>query len=302
LENFNESLNIIRRRHLDTVPLMAQAVIKLNHKQTTSDGVNETIQYFLDRLYTNRISIHMLISHYNALLGQSKTLTGMVGTIDQKCDIAAICSDAYEAAAVLCDGEYFSHPELKATSKDTTDESEQVTSVYVPAHLHHIMFEIFKNSMRATCEFAEQKEMDELPFIRCRVFKTKDDITIKISDRGGGISRVTRGKIFKYMYSTAPKVELPNGGGSYGAGLAAGNLPMHGLGYGLPLSRLYARYFKGDIKIASVDGYGTDVYVYLQRLSHKAQENLPVYNAMSSAKLQNISTQVPDWTSPEVRY
>ena len=52
--------------------------------------------------------------------------------------------------------------------------------------------------------------------------------------------------------------------------------------YGLPLSRLYARlcrntitdspnktvsrYFRGDIQIASVDGYGTDVYVYLQRL------------------------------------
>jgi len=302
LEKFNESLNIIRRRHLDTVPLMAQAVIKLNHMQNTSDGVNETIQYFLDRLYTNRISIHMLISHYNALLGQSKTLTGMVGTIDQQCDITAICRDAYEAAAVLCDGEYFNHPELKATAKDTTNDSEKVTSIYVPAHLHHIMFEIFKNSMRATCEIAEQKELVDLPFIRLRIFKTKDDITIKISDRGGGINRVTRAKIFKYMYSTAPKVELPNGGGSYGAGLAAGNLPMHGLGYGLPLSRLYARYFKGDIKIASVDGYGTDVYVYLQRLSHMAQENLPVYNAMSSAKLQSVSTQVPDWTSPEARY
>ena len=89
---------------------------------------------------------------------------------------------------------------------------------------------------------------------------------------------------------------------------------MHGLGYGLPLSRLYARlvilfitrrgknmidmfrYFKGDIQIASVDGYGTDVYVYLQRLSHLAQENLPVYNAVSSAKLRNIATQVHDWT------
>ena len=44
----------------------------------------------------------MLISHYNALLGESKTLTGMVGTIDQQCDITAICRDAYEAAAVLC--------------------------------------------------------------------------------------------------------------------------------------------------------------------------------------------------------
>merc|ERR1739845_81191 len=105
-----------------------------------------------------------------------------------------------------------------------------------------------------------------------------------------------------YMYSTAPQVALPPDGGSFGAGLASELLPMHGLGYGLPLSRLYARYFKGDIQIASVDGYGTDVYVYLQRLSHMAQENLPVFNAVSSAKLQNISTQVPDWTSPEVRY
>ena len=102
------------------------------------------------------------------------------------------------------------------------------------------------------------------------------------------------------MYSTAPKVDcnphehlnssdalkvvLPNSGGSYGGGLAAAQLPMHGLGYGLPLSRLYARwavvykfspslsptftsrYFMGDIKLASVDGFGTDTYIYLQVL------------------------------------
>ena len=30
LESFTDSLNMIRRRHLDTVPLMAQAVFKMN--------------------------------------------------------------------------------------------------------------------------------------------------------------------------------------------------------------------------------------------------------------------------------
>lgn len=307
LENFTEALNIIRRRHLDTVPNMAQAVFKLNALNgDMKDGVNETIQYFLDRLYINRISIHMLISHYNALHGNYTTVTGMVGTIDQRCDVIAVAENAYRDAAVLCDAEYFDSPKLNITAVDTTDKDAEtrgkVSATYVPAHLHHILFEVFKNSMRATCEFSEQKMITDLPFIRVRIYKTEDDISIKISDRGGGMNRRTRGKIFNYMYSTAPKVKLPSAGGSYGAGLTAETLPMHGLGYGLPLSRLYARYFKGDIKIASVDGYGTDTYVYLQRLSHMAQENLPVFNASSSAKLKSVATQVPDWTDGEKRY
>ena len=40
---------------------------------------------------------------------------------------------------------------------------DQVSATYVPSHLHHILFEIFKNSMRATCEFAEKKGSAELP-------------------------------------------------------------------------------------------------------------------------------------------
>lgn len=307
LENFTEALNTIRRRHLDTVPNMANAVFKLSFVNGgVSEGVDDTIQYFLDRLYINRISIHMLISHYNALHGNYRTVTGMVGTIDQNCDVLAVAENAYRDAAVLCDAEYFDSPKLNITAVDTTDKDAetrgQVSATYVPAHLHHILFEVFKNSMRATCEFSEKKMLTELPFIRVRIYKTADDISIKISDRGGGMNRKTRGKIFNYMYSTAPKVNLHGSGGSYGAGLTAETLPMHGLGYGLPLSRLYARYFKGDIKIASVDGYGTDAYVYLQRLSHMAQENLPIFNAVSSAKLKSVATQVPDWTDNEKRY
>lgn len=299
LELFSETLNVIRRRHLDTVPRMATAVFKMT-KINSSEGVSDTVQYFLDRLYINRISIHMLISQHHALIGE-ESITGMVGTIEQQCNVLKVVEDAYNAARVLCEREYLDSPRLKATCLDTTDSNpetrDQVSAAMVPAHLHHIMFEILKNAMRATCEFAESKGGEgELPYIRLKIYKTKNDITIKVSDIGGGIPRASSGKVFNYMYSTAPQVVLPSDGGSYGAGLSGDSLPMHGLGYGLPLSRLYSRYFKGDIQIASVDGYGTDVYVYMQRLSHMAQENLPVYNAVSSAKLRNIATQVRDWT------
>ena len=90
----------------------------------------------------------MLVSHYNALLGTPTTVTGMVGTIDQKCDILGVCQAADITAASLCDREYMEHPEMIATALDTSDVNiktqEKVSASYVPSHLHHIMFEIFK--------------------------------------------------------------------------------------------------------------------------------------------------------------
>ena len=91
-----------------------------------------------------RISIHMLISHYNALCGQTTTVTGMVGTVEQECDISRVASQAYSDAAQLCDSEYLAHPNIRITAVDTTNNNHQVNCVYVPSHLHHIFFEIFK--------------------------------------------------------------------------------------------------------------------------------------------------------------
>ena len=41
-------------------------------------------------------------------------------------------------------------------------------------------------------------------------------------------------------------------------------MPLAGYGYGLPLSRLYARYLAGDLQLFSVDGLGTDAVLTLQ--------------------------------------
>ena len=42
---------------------------------------------------------------------------------------------------------------------------------------------------------------------------------------------------------------------------------------GIPLSRLYARYLGGDLMLQSVEGFGTDCYIYLKSGNSDAVED-----------------------------
>lgn len=55
--------------------------------------------------------------------------------------------------------------------------------MYVPSHLHHMLFELLKNSMRAVVERFGQDE-DDYPEIKVVIAEGKEDITIKVSDEG----------------------------------------------------------------------------------------------------------------------
>ena len=69
----------------------------------------------------------------------------------------------------------------------------------------------------------------------------------QITDEGGGIPRSGVPKIFTYLYSTAqsPLDNLDDQGDGEDSPAA-----LAGYGYGLPLSRLYARYFGGDLQVS----------------------------------------------------
>ena len=43
---------------------------------------------------------------------------------------------------------------------------------------------------------------------------------------------------------------------------------------GLPLSRLFAQCFGGDLQVVSMEGYGTDVYLYLNKLTKNTMTSL----------------------------
>jgi len=116
------------------------------------------------------------------------------------------------------------------------------------------------------------------------VAKGEYDVSIRVSDKGGGIPRHITDQLFQYLFSTAPRPSM-----------TPDKAPLAGYGFGLPLSRQYARYFHGDLILYSYDGYGTDAVVYLKTLTHEAKELLPIFNKAST---KQYKTPIPtsDWT------
>ncbi|XP_028672894.1 pyruvate dehydrogenase kinase, isozyme 4 [Erpetoichthys calabaricus] len=286
LSDFTEVLINIRNRHNNVVPTMAQGVIEYKEAFGVDPVTNQNVQYFLDRFYMSRISIRMLINQHTLIFEGSRNPAHPkhIGSIDPNCDVVEVVKDAYESSRLLCDQYYLASPEVQIKQKNAKAVGQPIHLVYVPSHLYHMLFELFKNSMRATVETHESRS---LPPIEVMVALGKEDLTIKMSDMGGGVPLRKIDRLFSYMYTTAPSPVMDN----------SRNAPLAGFGYGLPISRLYARYFQGDLQLYSMEGYGTSAVIYLKALSSESIERLPVFNK-SVWRHYRTSIEADDWCIP----
>mmetsp|Transcript_13257 Transcript_13257/g.36616 ORF Transcript_13257/g.36616 Transcript_13257/m.36616 type:complete len:193 (-) Transcript_13257:417-995(-) len=104
--------------------------------------------------------------------------------------------------------------------------------------------------------------------IKIVIVRGAEDVTIKVADRGGGIPRSKIDHIWKFAHSTTSEEEESS---DFGVDQVTGSKIR---GFGLPLARIYARYFGGELTLKSMEGYGLDAYLYLPRLGENC-ENLP---------------------------
>uniref|UniRef100_A0A3Q1IMZ7 Protein-serine/threonine kinase n=1 Tax=Anabas testudineus TaxID=64144 RepID=A0A3Q1IMZ7_ANATE len=288
--DFTDAVIKIRNRHNDVIPTMAQGLAEYKETYGTDPVVSQNVQYFLDRFYMSRISIRMLLNQHTLLFGGkvNPAHPKQIGSIDPHCCVSEVIKDAYENARNLCDRYYMNSPDLICDHLFVLTVKEQgnpITVVYVPSHLYHMMFELFKNAMRATMEL--HGDATEYPPIQTQVALGTEDLTVKVSDRGGGVPLRKIDRLFTYTYSTAPR---PSIDGSRAA-------PLAGYGHGLPISRLYALYFQGDLKLYSLEGYGTDAVIYIRALSTESIERLPVYNKSAWKHYKTIH-EADDWCVP----
>ncbi|CAF1096635.1 unnamed protein product [Adineta steineri] len=287
LRKFTETLVEIRRRHANIVPTLARAYMELEKAGPIDLIEKNRLQYFYDRFFMNRIGIRTLIYQHTLLFGNELPQhSQQAGIIDPYCDVASIVRDAYATAKQLFERASYPVPTIEISSHNVHEnEKNHVTFVYIPAHLYHIIFELLKNSLRATVE-RYGLDAKEYPPVCIRIVKGHEDLTIQIADRGGGVPRSKLSQLFHYMYSTAPK---PNSDFT----LDSKGTPIAGLGYGLPIARLYAKYFQGNLALSSVEGLGTWAYISIKAAAENASELLPIF---SKIRYTYTTKKGSDWT------
>jgi pyruvate dehydrogenase kinase 2/3/4 len=143
----------------------------------------------------------------------------------------------------------------------------------VRTFLFYVFFEIMKNSARASLECSMDLEdkgssnYRPIPPIHITVPEQVSPVgkefgnpaVLKLADEGLGMSRLVLQKAWSYFFSS---VKDRPGMSSEVNDFSKGS-PLAGFGFGLPMCRIMARYFSGDLDMNSIPGHGTEVYIYL---------------------------------------
>jgi len=244
------------------------------------------IEQSLDEFFTTRLTLRLLISHVNNLNKlNSLAAKEMVGVVNTNTQPIMILSRAFVAARFMCMRDFKMAPDMKINGIPHDeyirhDAATQQHFAYVHTHLFYIFLELLKNAARACIERAQldvdgdiggltarsQKKGNAMPKIpEINVIVPEGQVmwdqerSIKLADQGTGMNRIVLSKAFCYFYSSVKaRPQVADEVSDFDR-----SVPLAGFGFGLPISRVMARYFSGDIDLNSIPGKGTDVYVYL---------------------------------------
>jgi pyruvate dehydrogenase kinase 2/3/4 len=261
ITSFAHLIKDIKDKHNNLEINIARAIYdeKYNLYINSYDSDKQKIDEILTNFYMSRIGIRFLIGQYLQIVNQIKVNKNQRGMIHRLCNPYNITKDVIDNVKAI----------TECVSYDTEINykiigNNDLQFLYIPSHLNYILFEVIKNSVQAIINL--NKVTDEKTII-IDIKKGKKDIIIRVSDKAGGFSRDYSDLVFSFLFSTS-KEDLNS--------IINNTTILSGFGHGLGLSRLYARYLGGDIKIISSEGVGTDTYIFLKILD--ADETIADYS------------------------
>jgi len=287
-QDYHELTRSIFNQHRGTMLDVAKGVFEFYEDLNTffGDGLDlpelreefshiRDIERSLDEFFTNRLTLRLLISHVHGLKNSQDAISKreeMVGVVNVNTQPITTLTRAYVAARYMCIRDFQVAPDLLVNG---VAHEEYVAAkvakpqhfAYVHTHIFYIFLELVKNAARASIERAQHESEGsrklQIPAIHVIVPEEQgmwgQERSVKLADRGTGMNRSVLSKAFCYFYSSVkarPTVAQEVSDFDQ-------RVPLAGFGFGLPISRVMARYFSGDIDLNSIPGEGTDVYIYL---------------------------------------
>lgn len=310
---FTKTLAELVATHTDTIPILAKGFLECRRYIAPAEVTRFLDEHLRARIGTRLVAEQHIALHYSSQPHFDPDASptpcpedpAYIGVIDTALRPASTIESCSDFVADICELRYGVRPRLIINGEPDT------TFASVPMHLQYIVTEMLKNAYRATVEsrskepvvvtIAPEPPLKDQPgtmpnirpsehslgSFRSDAIQPLDDnapgVTIRIRDRGGGISQDTLPNIWSYSFTTfSEDDELPGSSGTEGlnaiSSASAGGSSIAGLGYGLPLSRAYAEYFGGGIAVQSLYGWGTDVYLRLKGVGTINQPDLDANN------------------------
>ncbi|KAL8677000.1 MAG: hypothetical protein Q9186_006535 [Xanthomendoza sp. 1 TL-2023] len=297
---FTEVMADLVQTHSNTILTLARGFLECRKYISPRDVTHFLDEHLRARIGTRliaeqHIALHLSSTPHNggASKSQEHDQSSYIGVIDTALRPAEIVRHCEAFVGEICELKYGVRPTVVINGQS------DARMTHVPTHMEYIVTELLKNAFRATVESGKEREPIEVTIAAApdtsEVDKAGTDailsepqvssvstipgVTVRIRDRGGGISPEVLPSIWAYSFTTFADEnvmdmgEHKRGGGNGNtdalnaiSGAGGDSSSLAGLGYGLPLGRAYAEHFGGGVQIQSLWGWGTDAYLNLKGL------------------------------------
>jgi signal transduction histidine kinase len=314
---FTEVMADLVQTHANTISILARGFLEARKYIQPKDVTRFLDEHLRARIGTRLIaeqhlSLHFSSQPHNEVMHEVDENPGYIGVIDTQLKPATIVEQCANTVGEICELKYGVRPHvfingepeytfahipvhleyiitelLKNAFRATVESGMQREAIEITiAPLPELFPE---GDADARIENSDQGNVDKAsraftghmsPTADVNILPLKHStpgVTIRIRDRGGGISPDNYKHIWDYSFTTFnddQALSTLSGGNSSHNGMDALNAmsgpggdnahSLAGLGYGLPLGRAYAEYFGGGIAVQSLWGWGTDVYLRMR--------------------------------------
>lgn len=303
-DSFCKAVREMLTEHLTVIPTLAMGVLEIQGLMKP-----EETDKFVTTMLRSRISRRVIATQHLSLtetfhspwhFPEATVETGpnadFVGEIFLRCNAKEVVERCANATRELMKQEYGD----SAIVPNIVIEGHLETHFpYIQSHLEYMIGELLRNSVQAVMEQKRPGET-ELPPIEVLICETPEHAIIRISDQGGGVPR----ELLPYLWSfskgprrkmrlenlthvpklaaTMQELKVPGGSGNPLASsksaserhvgtlsFLASRPPNLRLGIGLPMSKIYAEYWAGNLELHCLEGYGVDAFLQISKLGNK---------------------------------